>query len=270
MAGQFMNKEQLESEAARLGVDLEGLTWPQKQKAVMAARSKEAEANLNIPFLPDDSEVMTDLTQALEDDPEEMGTPVQPGTPVYIRGKYDPMEDLRGKTVMICPEMAATDIQLFGYEEVLGDEVVLEEVKYDIGDARNIPASKDMASSTYRVTGNTGKKVVAQSALPKEGAGITFTFDKDIVPVVHWQGRVGYLWTHQRLSNIKQLLIDSGYYNKYKDRFVDEPFIWHAAGKLLACDINLVHSIFREIEDAEQARFIQAKQNKAFVESQLG
>lgn len=289
MAGKFMNKETVESEAQRLGVDLTGLTWPQKQKAVMAAQAAEPketivdpgavadfraalyEATGNEGFAPKDEpkeEEVTDLTQFFEDDPEEIGTPVIPGTPVLIRGKYDPMDDLRGKTVTICPEMAPTSIQLFGYDEELEDEISVEEVVHDI-DHLQFRAGQDTINGTYNILGKTGKKVVARTALPKEGAGIYFTFDKDIVPRVRFQGREGYLWTHQRLSNIKQLLIDSGYYEKYKDRFVDEPFIWHAAGKLLVCDINLVHSIFAEIEATEQQRRIRQAANDEFIRNQM-
>ena len=286
MAGRFMNKETLEAEAQRLGVDLTGLTWPQKQKAVMAAQDNETatdeefdtavraalyELTGNEGFAPKeepDQDENTDLTQFFEDEPEEIGSPVIPGEPVLIRGKYDPMADLRGKTVMICPEMARTPIQLFGYDEVLEDEVTVEEVVHNI-DSLKFRAGQDTINGTYNIIGKTGKKVVARTALPKEGAGIYYTFDKDLVPRVIFEGREGYLWTHQRLANIKQLLIDSGYYQKYKDRFVDEPFIWHAAGKLLVCDIGLVHSIFDEIEAIEEEKRVNQKVNREFMRNQM-
>lgn len=275
MAGQFMNKETLEAEALRLGVNLEGLTWPQKQGAVMAAKRREAaEDEKGITEITEESSdpiELSDMMKTLlandtDGDCEAESLRLKKNQQwVTVKGRPDPMADMRGKRVLIAPEMAMTTNQLFGYEEELDDEVMVEEVVHDIDAA--FKAGKDEVNGTYKVVGHTGKKVIAHSALPKQGAGIYFRPDKDLVPVVSFQGRSGYLWTHHRLPNIKNLLMQSGYYHEYKDRFKDEPFIWHAAGKLLVCDRALAEAVIREIEEKERNRRLQTAQTSEFIKN---
>ena len=275
MAGRFMDKETVAAEAERLGVDLTGLTWPQKQGAVMAAQREEKlkmneEDDVFSPVVMNVlGEDMVSQIMGFKDidgDPAE-GIPTN-SEPVHIHVPYDPMDDMRGKSVLIAPEMAQTTSQLFAYEEDLGEEVSVEEVKYEVDSAYR--AGKDEVNGTYNIIGSTGRRVKAMSALPKQGAEIAFKPDEDRVPTVTFQGRKGYLWTHHRLPNIKQLLIESGYYENYRDRFKDEPFVWHAAGKLLCCDIQLAEAVLREIEEkARQAR-AQQQLNEEFIRKQLG
>lgn len=180
----------------------------------------------------------------------------------------DFMERVRGKKLIICPEMAATSIQLFGYEEELGDDLIVEEATFDISNT-GLSASKNLANGTFNVTGKTGKKVVAQSGMPKEGCEISFRPDIDWFPVCTFQNRSGYLWTHHRLPNVKHALMASGYYEDYRDRFKDEPFIWHSGGKLLACDINLVHSVMREIEHKARDQKVADAQRSSFIDQSV-
>lgn len=269
MAGRFMDKETLEQKAQELGVDLTGLTWPQKQGAVMNAMKQE-----NQPIVENsDGLSMEEIKIRLSDPIDDIFSPVELNVApveklsdevkVHVEDDSikDPMASMRGKKVMIAPEMAPTSRQLFGYDEVLDEEVTVEEVVHDVDAAYT--AGKDLVTGTYNVTGSTGKRVVARTALPKEGCGITFRPDVDLVPVAKFRGREGYLWTHHRLPNVKQLLKESGYYEEYKSRFVDEPAIWHSGGKLLACDISLVHSIMSEIEHKEAEK--RARQKQAMI-----
>ena len=89
--------------------------------------------------------------------------------------------------------------------------------------------------------------MVAESALPKENPGWEFTVGEDLVPVVTWGNKRGYRWIY-----VKKLLMDSGYYHQFKDKF-KQPYIWYAAG-ILVCDIGLTDSIFREIMEIEHAK----------------
>lgn len=276
MAGRFMNKDTVESEAKRLEVNLDGLTWPQKQKAIMDAQKKESkelrssmvESVDNKDYNQALNEVIDMLDGITNDTQIDEANISNQGEEVLIHVPQDPMDEMRGKTVMISPEMAPTSRQLFGYDEELGDELVVEEVQHDVDSAYK--AGKDLVTGTYTVTNKTGRKVIAHTALPKQGAGITFRPDQDRVPVVTFQGRKGYLWTHHRLPNIKQLLIESGYYEDYRTRFKDEPFVWHAAGKLLCCDISLAESVLRDIERKEREERLRNNQNQEFIKNQLG
>ena len=259
MAGRFMDKETLEAEAERLQLDLTGLKWPKKQKAVLDAQRLEKEGPVDIQGTIDRAAEEFKQYDAREDVHSIQQEPVH----VSVNVPNDPMDQMRGKQVMICPEMAPTANQLFGYEEELDEEIVVEEVKHDIDAAYR--AGKDLVTGTYTVKEKTGRKVVAHTALPKQGCGIYFRPDKDRVPVVVSKGRRGYLWTHHRLPNIKQLLLESGYYEDYRNRFKDEPYIWHASGKILCCDIQLAESVLRDIERREAEARAMREQNAEFI-----
>lgn len=254
MAGRFMRKEVLISEAKRLNVDLSGLSWPQQQKAVLDAIDNE-KAGKDISH-----NSMEQIVQIVEEAPT-------PSKEVLVHVEVDDvdfMERVRGKKIIICPEMAPTPTQLFGYEEELGDDLIVEEKVFDI-ERTGLSVSKDLATGTFNVTGKTGKKVMAQCGMPKEGCEISFRPDIDWFPVCKFQGRSGYLWTHHRLPNVKHALVASGYYEDYRNRFQDEPFIWHSGGKLLACDINLVHSVMREIERKAKEQKVADAQRSEFI-----
>lgn len=328
MAGRFMDKETLEAEAERLQLDLTGLKWPQKQKAVLDAQRLEKEGkpitnglqeNLskadtdgdahlpktakeqvdaivgfeldrisdkvaedlkkNISILQGseisdvifqygmDPDVKEQRLKELKLDAEKGTTPQDP-VHVHVDVPYDPMDRMRGKSVMICPEMAPTPNQLFGYEEELDEEIVVEEVRHDVDSAYR--AGMDLVTGTYTVKERTGRKVKAHTALPKQGCGIFFRPDTDRVPVVVSQGRRGYLWTHHRLPNIKQLLIESGYYEDYRHRFKDEPYVWHASGKILCCDIQLAEAVLRDIERKHAETRVIRDQNAEFIRKTMG
>lgn len=312
MAGRFMDKETLEAEAERLQLDLTGLKWPQKQKAVLDAQrlEKEGKPITNVlqenlsnadtdgdAHLPktakelNESEVKrfienlnSDTVSEFEldriaDKAEEHYRQMaeekylkqkkqQDPVHVHVDVPYDPMDRMRGKQVMICPEMAPTPNQLFGYEEELDEEIIVEEVKHDVDSAYR--AGMDLVTGTYTVKEKTGKKVKAHTALPKQGCGIYFRPDVDRVPVVVSQGRRGYLWTHHRLPNIKQLLIESGYYEDYRNRFKDEPYVWHASGKILCCDIQLAEAVLRDIERKHAETRVIRDQNAEFIRKTMG
>lgn len=258
MAGTLMKKEDLHAEAERLGVNLEGLQWMQQQAAVREALAEEALGKER------SKRSFDEIVEAINESP----APSKEVTVHVGMNEVDFMDQMRGKKIIICPEMAPTSIQLFGYEEELGDDLTVEEAVFELGNT-GLSGSKDLATSTFRVTGKTGKKVIAQSALPKEGCEISFRPDVDWFPICKFQGREGYLWTHHRLPNVKHVLIDSGFYEDYRERFKDEPMIWHSGGKLLACDINLVHSVMRDIERKVSERKVAEAQRSEFISKQL-
>lgn len=269
----FMSKDVLESEAKRLGVSLDGLSFPQKQKAVIAAQMQEKEAKgarvIAQPGTPDTVEIEVDestFDDAVSMTAEQIVPPSKPvpQIPVTVNlGKAetastDPSDpnQYNGKTILISPEMAQTTIQLIKYDEELGEELTVEEKSYkdEFENGANFPMEKDLYSATYRIKGKTGKKVIAQSTLPKENAGITFRMDRDLFPVVRFKGHIGYLWTHQRLPNVKAALKQSGYYERFKRYFIDDPnAMWHAGG-LLVVDAGITLNVIRMIEDAERQR----------------
>jgi hypothetical protein len=232
----FLNKELLHKEAKRLGIDASKYDYRTLQGLVTKAKKEDGSFKAS-------NKIKSFATEPIATD-----APCQNGDTDGDKIP-DPLAQYENKEVLIAPEMAPTKTQLIKYNEELGDEVIVEEKHFEVGHVQ-----KNLETGTYHIKEKTGNKTVAQSTLPKQNAAILFSPGKDIVPRVRFNKREGYLWTHHRLPNIKVLLQESGYYEKFKDRFVDEPAIWYSAGKLLTCDIGLVHSIFQEIEEDVKRR----------------
>ena len=233
----FLTKEELASEAARLGVNLDEYdSWPEKQKAVFKAQAEEQGGKV-IP--------------AKEENKPTEKKPIQP--------KIDEAharlaKGFKNGKVLISHEIPSMKLNPIKYEEEIGTDLQVEEVHVD---PTMISETGNMASSTYKVVGQSGRKVIAQSTLPTENFRLEFDSAKDSFPVVTFHGQSGYLWWDENIFNVKGLLQESGYYEKYKHLFngVDYPGnIWYAGTKTLAVSIPLVHYIMAEIEEEERKK----------------
>lgn len=225
----YRNKEDCLAEAVRLGIEgADEMSWPELQKAVKQEllREKLGEENSRNTKKPaaKKKQVLTPMEAA------ELKVKLAEGT----------------KFTLI-PELAPDATRAIHYDEELGDDMIVEEKFYDIRNLDNEVGERNIASGTYTIKGKTGRKVVAESALPKENPGWEFTVGKDLVPVVTWGNKRGYRWVY-----VKRLLMDSGYYHRFKDRF-RQPYIWYAAG-ILVCDISLTDSVFQEIMELEKTK----------------
>lgn len=219
----FMKKETVEEYARLFGIDLEGKAWGEQNQLVRERLEAEGYT------IDKNGEVHK---------------------PVKEEPKPEPKPEIPNKTIMLSPEIRATNIQLIKYDEELGEDLTVEEVSFK-DDFGTRPIERDLTYGTYKIKGSSGRKVVAQSTVPKENAQVTYNPARDLVPRVTYDGKTGYIWTHQHYPNIKGLLMDSGKYHKYKHLFSAKEHpenIWYAAGKLLVCNISMVHYVFDEIE----------------------
>lgn len=217
----YRNKADTIMEAKRLGIDVEGMDWPTMQKEVSDALKRE---QLGI------------------EQPEQR----------KVDERLKPYLD---KTVVIAPEMYPDANRIVRYIEEIGDDLEIEEKVFSAGNVDDSEYStvRDYATGTFRIKGKTGRKVQAECSLPKENAQIIVRVGVDVLPVVTFMGRSGYLFTHHRLPNFKQLLKDSGWYEEYKDQLKDEPNVFYLTG-LLCVDPGVAHRIMNEIERREKVR----------------
>lgn len=241
-------KEDWLAEADRLGLDVSDMDWPTLQRTVSRALKKEEMGML---------EADNSMNKAYK----EVHNVARPTETKGILGKTkkrlspeeEALKKFAGQEMKLAPEIAPSTKRALHYREELGDELIVEEKHFDIR-GLDFTAEKDAAQSgTYYIKGKTGEKTIATSAIPKEQPALYFRPSMDYAIVVEFKNRVGYLWTHQRLLNIKAILKDSGYYEEYKHLFKDEPNIWYSCG-LLCCDVSLVHHIFKEIEEKERIK----------------
>lgn len=248
MSKNYRNKEACLEEARRLGIEgAEDLSWPQLQKAVSDALKRE-ELGMDKPVANEHVDRMESRQPKL--------TPEQEAALPYM-----------DKTIIISPELAPERYRLLKYDEELGPDYEVVERQFDIdpntdqvfdisgelGERNSVDQYHDYLTGTYRLKKRSDRKVVAMSSVPKENSGMLQRW-QDVATLVTWKGRVGYLWKHMWLPNVKDLLMQSGYYAEYKHLFSGEPNVWYAAGKQLVCDPHLVHQVLREIEEKEKRK----------------
>lgn len=218
----YRNKQETIKEAERLGIDVSGMDWPTMQKTVKTALQRE------------------ELGFASAGDKAPKAT-------------VDKLKPYLDKTIRIAPEMHPDANRIIRYQEKLGDDLDIEEKHFQAGGSTEYVAGRDYTTGTFHVKGKTGRQVIAESSLPKENAQIVFRPGIDWFPVVTFGGRSGYLYTHQRFPNFKQVLMSSGYYEDYKDKLKDEPNVFYLTG-LLCVDPSVAHGIMQDIELREKQK----------------
>lgn len=222
----FIGKEELEAKAEEYGIDLDRYeSWSDKQKAVM-------DAEKSIGVSKDEPEEYKPIMVNAEDYPQLM-----------MALNYKP-----GK-VRISTEIPTLKCNVMKYEEELGDAYDTSDMAMSFGMFGGDDRVTEM-SKTYEIRKKAGKKVIAESTAPTVNTGLYYDPREGWFPIVEFNGKKGYLFTHHRIENVKNALIESGYWEKYKDMFNGEKHpenVWMAGTKMLACSIPLVDYIIREI-----------------------
>ena len=210
----YRSKEETMAHAERLGIDISDMDWPTMQRVVADALKKEEAGEI----------VASDK-----------------------RPEVEALKPYMDKTILIAPELYPDQNRVVRYEEEIGDDYDIEEKSFlDDGSIQYV-AGRDYVTGTFRVKGKTGRKVKAECSIPKENAQIIFRPGIDMFPVVTFKGQSGYLLTHQRFPNFKNVLVKSGFYEDYKNMLKDPPNVFYLTG-LLCVDPNVAHSIMRDIE----------------------
>ena len=280
--GVFMNKETLHAEAERLGVSLEGLKWQEQQKAVLDAKkaageplqygktvskggtghAKESQVTVEQIDAADSELQKREYCNSDNEEYVDWRSEPIPQKPIVIVESTirdeNTIEAIRervgNRTIVISPEIRPTINQVVKYDEELGFDLDIEErsLKDDFELGRSFMATSDHEKGSYVIKGKKSTKVMAQSSLPKENASIEANpLDPRVLfPIVTFNGQRGYLWTHQTLPNVKELLQDSGYYQEMKEEFLKPGVMFYLTG-LCCVSIPATHNLFREIEQKE-------------------
>lgn len=222
----FISKEELEEKAKKYDIDLDKYeSWSDKQKAV-------ADAEKEFGVTEDAKKEYVPIMISVEDCPEEI-----------LAANYKP-----GK-VRISTEIPTLKCNVMKYEEELGDAYDTSDMAMSFGMFGGDDRVTEM-SRTYEIRKKAGKKVIAESTAPTVNTGLYYDPTEGWFPIVEFNGRKGYLFTHHKLINVKSALLESGYWEKYKDMFNGEKHpenIWMSGTKMLACSIPLVNYIINEI-----------------------
>ena len=271
----FLNKEEVERYASVANLDLTDMTWPQKQKAIsehskrmgypdpatylrtldgMCDASAAAYAVDEQEEPKEQKRVDPDLDEELARLKRELAEAkaAVPQVPVVFekgRAHVEPsIEDYENAVLIASPEQRPTQFQRGKYYENVGTEKITTDIRFGVG--RDTPFDRDeggVRTATYKVEdGN--RPVVAESTMPKYSALLTYRPTKDLVAVAEYGGHRGYLWTHQRLPNVKALLDMMGVYDEYKDQWKKGTGRQFYLGGLLCCDISFTESMMRRIQ----------------------
>lgn len=271
----FLNKEQVERYASVAHLDLAGMTWQQKQKAIsdhmkrngiknpiilMNGGEKVVDANG-----PEVREVHEELLaqKAMEDRDAEIARlkaelekakaeqPVPQVPVVFEKGKNVPqpsIKDYENVVLIASPEQRPTQYQKNKWYENVGTQKDTEEISFDVGKQSPFSGRESgTKNATYRIT-DTGRKIEAESTMPKYSALITYRPTRDLCAIAEYGGHRGYLWTHQRLPNIRDLLEQMGAYEEFKEEWQKQPGRMFYLAGLLCCDISFTNSMMDRIQ----------------------
>lgn len=254
----FLNKQQVENYAKAAGLDLSGLTWQQKQKAISEHMKRGGFKDPVFMTLGDDEEKtipsekdaeIARLREELERMKAEQPVPQVPV--VFEKGRNVPqpsIEDYENVVLIASPEQRPVQYQNGKWYENVGTQKDTEEVSFDIG--RQSPfhdRESGTRNATYRVT-ETGRPVTATSTMPKYSALITYRPTRDLCAIAEYGGHRGYLWTHQRLPNIKGMLEQMDAYEEYKGEWKKQAGRMFYLAGLLCCDISFTDHMMDKIQ----------------------
>lgn len=250
----FLNKEQVERYAKEHGIDLTGMTWQQKQKAISEHMKENGITSEQATGKPSrkttEQEEIARLKQELEKAKAE--AKAVPQVPViFDLGTNEPeptIDDYENVVLIASPEQRPTTYQRNKWYEKIGKEIETQEISYGVG--KDSPFNGDESgtrSATYK-TIKTNRDLTATSTMPKYSCLITYRPTKDLCAIAEYGGHRGYLWTHQRLPNVKGLLTMMDAYEEFKDRWLEGRGHLFYLGGLLCCDISFTDSMMKRIQ----------------------
>lgn len=262
MAG-FLSKENIGLEADRLGVSLDGLSWPEQQKAIAEARRAErekmaAEAEPEPQPEPERESTVADdgreeeiarLRRELAEAREQ--AKAVPQVPVVCElGKnvVEPtIEDYDRVVLIASPEQRPTPQQPGKYYEEVGTQKITTERSLDVGKLSPFGPNESGTKVVDYDVKDTGRPVNAESTMPKYSCLLTYRPTRDLCAVAEFQGHRGYLWTHQRLPNVKYLLQQMGVYEEFHELWDKRHGAKFYLGGLICVDINFTDETMQRI-----------------------
>lgn len=263
MAG-FLSKENIGLEADRLGVSLDGLSWPEQQKAIAEARRAEREKMAAAAAEPEPQPEPERESPVADDGREEEIARLRrelaeareqakavPQVPVVCElGKnvVEPtIEDYDRVVLIASPEQRPTPQQPGKYYEEVGTQKITTERSLDVGKLSPFGPNESGTKVVDYDVKDTGRPVNAESTMPKYSCLLTYRPTRDLCAVAEFQGHRGYLWTHQRLPNVKSLLQQMGVYEEFHELWDKRHGAKFYLGGLICVDISFTDETMQRI-----------------------
>ena len=263
MAG-FLSKENIGLEADRLGVSLDGLSWPEQQKAIAEARRAEREKmaaegaepepqpepERESPVADDGREeeiarLRRELAEARE---QAKAVPQVPVVCELGKNVVEPtIEDYDRVVLIASPEQRPTPQQPGKYYEEVGTQKITTERSLDVGKLSPFGPNESGTKVVDYDVKDTGRPVNAESTMPKYSCLLTYRPTRDLCAVAEFQGHRGYLWTHQRLPNVKSLLQQMGVYEEFHELWDKRHGAKFYLGGLICVDVSFTDETMQRI-----------------------
>lgn len=270
MAG-FLSKENIGLEADRLGVSLDGLSWPEQQKAIAEARRAEREKMAAAATEPEPQPEPERESPVADDGREEEIARLRrelaeareqakavPQVPVVCElGKnvVEPtIEDYDRVVLIASPEQRPTPQQPGKYYEEVGTQKITTERSLDVGKLSPFGPNESGTKVVDYDVKDTGRPVNAESTMPKYSCLLTYRPTRDLCAVAEFQGHRGYLWTHQRLPNVKSLLQQMGVYEEFHELWDKRHGAKFYLGGLICVDISFTDETMQRIANELRRR----------------
>lgn len=262
MAG-FLSKENIGLEADRLGVSLDGLSWPEQQKAIAEARRAEREKmaaaaesepqpepERESPVADDgrEEEIARLRRELAEARKQAKAVPQVPVVCELGKNVVEPtIEDYDRVVLIASPEQRPTPQQPGKYYEEVGTQKITTERSLDVGKLSPFGPNESGTKVVDYDVKDTGRPVNAESTMPKYSCLLTYRPTRDLCAVAEFQGHRGYLWTHQRLPNVKSLLQQMGVYEEFHELWDKRHGAKFYLGGLICVDISFTDETMQRI-----------------------
>lgn len=264
----FLNKEQVERYASVAHLDLSGMTWQQKQK-VISEHMRRNDIKDPMAFIlesasdPEGFDTLSKITNRPDNKDAEIArlkaeleqakadVPVPQVPVVFERGRNVPtptIEDYENAVLIASPEQRPQVNQRAKWYENIGTQKNTKDVSLGVGkDSPFHGKESGVRNATYMVE-DTGRPLQAQSTMPKYSAMLTYRPTKDLVAKATYENHEGYLWQHQRLPNVVDLLKKMGAYEEFKDEWNKEIGRKFYLGGLICCNISFTDYMIEKIQ----------------------
>lgn len=263
----FLNKQQVGRYATAAHLDLTGMTWQQKQKAISDHMKREG---IKDPMAVIDGGDVDGGEQAIADgrdaeiarlkaelEKARAEQPVPQVPVIFEKGRAEvapTIEDYENAVLIASPEQRPTAFQRRKWYETMGTNKETREVSLGVGSDSPFHGDEGGTREATYMVRDTGQVLQSESTMPKYSCLLTYRPTRDLCAVAEYGGHRGYLWTHQRLPNVAALLRQMGAYEEYRHFWNDQAGRKFYLGGLLCCDISFTEHMIERIQRELQER----------------
>lgn len=252
-----MNREEVEAQAKRLGLDISGMEWPQALSLVSQKLREEDEQSST------DHELKVKELEARLAEANQKILGFQQKYEGRAKGRPPTKKELLNKEILIAPFIPRVhgNYPTFSFHEELGQDVECDEIHLSLKDMRpgaqfDEDSGVNEVGRSTKIRGKKANKVIAQTAGPRKNVQIYMSLKEGGVPIAYDRetGEKGYMWGNPVYFTIRDLveIVDMGTYaEKYKKEIIKNQ---RMVGPHVCIPIQYGNALIKKIEDEEKVK----------------